>query len=338
MRYDLRVMWIEDSDDWLKEQREVLEILIEELHVSVDFHPVFDVQEVMTSLEANSVGFRGYDIFLIDYDLSKSTKGHDVIGKIREIGVNSDVLFYSSEEETTIRSIVAADAAAYEGIYVANRGSFGERVMTLIQKNAKQLLSLPNIRGFLMDQTSENDYVCKSYIIEHYHTLPESHRQEILEIIAQSIDYELRRLQSLARDFNPEKTDKSIRSILKLPAALFPLEKRYEIFEKMLNAKGNATFQQNSMADYSNDITKQRNTLAHKKLDVCRQQQYLLYYDDLAQFIERQCDDCSSHTNEFKMSMAEWGELRDKVLRYGLLFGQLEMELRQAGLFAGVGN
>lgn len=108
---------------------------------------------------------------------------------------------------------------------------------------------------------------------------------------------------------------KNINKILGLSSELFPISLKYEIFAKMLEYDSELTFDDVTVEQYLSEIVKARNTLAHKKLDVCRTQEYILYYDTMRQLEARKCpEDCIEHSENYKISINEWNELRKKYM------------------------
>lgn len=108
---------------------------------------------------------------------------------------------------------------------------------------------------------------------------------------------------------------KNINKILGLSSELFPISLKYEIFAKMLEYDSELTFDDVTVEQYLSEIVKARNTLAHKKLDVCRTQEYILYYDTMRQLEARKCqEDCIEHSDNYKISINEWNELRKKYM------------------------
>ena len=57
---------------------------------------------------------------------------------------------------------------------------------------------------------------------------------------------------------------------------LFPIHLKYEIFAKMIEFDSGLDFDDVTVEDYINNIVKARNTLAHKKLDVCKTQESII--------------------------------------------------------------
>ena len=91
---------------------------------------------------------------------------------------------------------------------------------------------------------------------------------------------------------------------------------------------GDDEFSEVTIDTYTSEIIKARNTLAHKKVDVCRMQSYVMYADTMKQFKARSCpEDCANHDNSNKYSLDKWRDIRSKVLKFGDEIDKLQMKL-----------
>lgn len=321
MRYDLRILWIEDMPLFYQQTKEILEMYAEDIGVSLKFDYIKDAKEFLNKIEIDSNGFKLYDIFFVDYSLSEDIVGSELIKKLRNKKMDSDILFYSSENEADIRKVVTENLGIYEGVYIANKINFEEKSNYLIRKNARRLTKLSNIRGFLMDQTSENDFIIKSYILHNFCRLTEIQKQEIADILLnfileKSVSFNNRAEEQIVK---LEKNGISnINQTMKIMDELFPIKIKYKIFEKMVKYLDETEFKRVSVQQYIDEIIKTRNTLAHKKLDICRTQKYIKYYDTIKQLENRKCpDSCENHIDDNKYSLDEWTELRKKIQIFG---------------------
>lgn len=269
MRYDLNILWVEDTATYYEETKEILETYAEDNGISLKFHYIQDVNVFFEKIKNNEKGFRLYDIFFIDYSLSSGIVGSQLITDLRAKNMDSDILFYSSDKESEIRRIIEEDIGSFEGVYVANRDNFDDKSYLLINKNARRLTSLSNIRGYLMDQTSENDFTVQSYILYKFDKLTSVQKQEISNILLEYIKTKKHEFTEKVDDqiANLEKDGiKNINKILGLSSELFPISLKYEIFAKMLEYDSELTFDDVTVEQYLSEIVKARNTLAHKKL------------------------------------------------------------------------
>lgn len=331
MRYDLRIMWVEDTPTFFRETKEILEMFAEDNGISLQFDYIENASEFFERMQYDVQGFKLYDVFFVDYSLSDDIVGSSLIKLLRDEKMDSDILFYSSERESDIRETVISNLGSFEGVYIANRTNFEEKSNYLINKNARRLTSLSNIRGFLMDQTSENDYTIKSYILRNYAKLSSEQKQVISEML-------LTYIRTKVQDFNANANEeivklenagiKNINQTLKMMDELFPLKLKYSIFQKMVEFLGETAFEDVTVEQYIEEIVKARNTLAHKKLDVCRTQKYIKYYDTIIQYESRRCPaNCDEHIDDSKYSLEQWDSLRKKVQKFGKSIDSIQKKL-----------
>ncbi len=324
MRYDIRLMWVEDMPKWYNETREIIEMDIEDECLSADINYINDGQELLQKLQREQEGFKLYDIFFIDYSLSNGILGSSIIKELRKTNIDSDILFYSSNNEELIRKAVIDDLGSFEGVYIANRDNFREKCLFLIKKNSKKLLSLSNIRGLLADQTSENDFIVKSYLYKKYNKLNDTQKEEIKNMVLEDMISRQNRYVK-ANEKEIERIEKNgisnINKLLSSANFIVPIELKYKMFDMIIQYSEETIFEKYTIENYIQKIIKLRNNVSHKKLDICRMQKYILYYDNINQFCNRQCPiNCEEHTDGNKISVQEWMDIRKQVLEYGEKF------------------
>ncbi len=331
MRYDLRILWIEDTATFYEDAKDILEMFAEDEGIKLHFEYVQDVEQFAKRMQMDAIGFKLFDIFFIDYTLSADIVGSSVIRNLRNKDMDTDILFYSSEHEADIRDIIKENLGSFEGVYVANRINFNEKACYLIKKNARRLTSLTNIRGFLMDQTSENDFTMKSYILKYFDALSIDQKVEISQMLRNFIEEKSKKVAAESEkqlNLLAENGITNINKTMGLMGDLFPIDLKYQIFQKMVEYLDDNEFTDVTIGTYTEEIIKARNTLAHKKLDVCRKQEYVLYADTMKQFKDRKCPDtCEEHDDANKYSLKQWKDIRGKVLKFGDEIERLQTKL-----------
>lgn len=324
MRYDLKILWVDDVDTYFKENKEIIEMYVEDLGLTVQIEYIQNAQDLLDRLEKEQSGFKIFDMFFIDYSLSLGILGSNVIKQLRNSNVDSDILFYSSEHEADIREAVTKDLGSFEGVYIANRNNFDEKSNYLIKKNSKRLSSLSNIRGLLTDQTSQNDFIVNSYVLSGYQKLKEDQQSEIGQMVLSYMKDQQREFNDKAeREINIIEISgiKDVKKLFKFQNFLFPLELKYQMFQKMIEYNNIAVFGEIDLDDYK-EVTQLRNKLAHKKLELCGFQQHIICSDNIEQHRKRMCppvcDAVSTEGN--RISLDQWDEMRKKVVNYGKCF------------------
>ncbi|MGG1672644.1 hypothetical protein ACIFOE_18750 [Paenibacillus sp. NRS-1783] len=333
MRFDLKLLWVDDLDMYYKENKEIIEMLVEDLGLTVQIEYIQDARTFLDRIKREESGFKTFDMFFIDYSLSFDIVGSSLIKELRSINVDSDILFYSSEHEADIRETISKDLGSFEGVYIANRNNFDEKSTYLIQKNSKRLSSLSNIRGLLTDQTSQNEFIVNSYILQEYPKLNDQQQKGITEMVLNSMKF-----QKLDFDSSADKEIKKIeengnldiKKMFKIRNFLFTLDMKNQVFQKITEFN-NITMSDGTFFEEYKKVTKLRNKLAHKKLEVCAGQKHIISSDNIKQHNDRMCSsDCNALTiDDNKISMAQWESLRKQVLNYGKFFDSILEKLME---------
>ena len=320
MRYDLLVYWVEDTPTWAKSEKDIMRYELQDLGIMVDFKSESNADTAKAEIANSCKGFKKYDLFFIDYNISSDIDGQAIINSLRQNNVDVDILFYSADREKEIRTTISQNLSDFEGVYVANRNTFHEKALALIEKNARKLLSIQNIRGKLMDCTSENDFIIKSYILKKFPELNNDQKKRVVAVINEymksTIITQTEQISSECKKIDESGISK-IKDFMDLPSFIVPLELKYKLFEEISRELGeNATIQ-----NYFSNVVKKRNVLAHKKLDICDNLDHIKYCDTLNQFKNRACNtSCDQCTGEFSITVDEWEQIRKDTNAFTLIF------------------
>lgn len=326
MRENIGILWVEDTKEYYDEAKEILEMYAFDKGIKINFMYVQDAQILLNKLEQQEEGFQSYDICFIDYALSlhSNETGDTIIKKLRQNKVGADILFYSSENLAKIRNIIQEDISAYEGVYVANRANFDEKSSQLLDKNTKKLYSINNIRGILMNETSENDYIMKSYILKEYITLSDEQKREITELIRQKVIDKTSKINDNSKKIISKIEEENIldaNKILSIANDLVGLKDRYEIFEKILQYKSADNIKGAKINNYLDKLVTLRNKLAHRKLEICNSCKYVLHYNDIEDYEQKhccsECDDNCVHAENNKVCIEDWDKLKKELVEFG---------------------
>ena len=308
---DLKIMWIDDSEEWFNSQKESLEINLEDVGISVDFEYCKNAN-VLTSKVLKQPRFEMYDLIFIDYSLSNNIVGDEIIKRIRDNDILVDIIFYSASKEKELVNKIKTNIDLIDGLTIANKDNFIDKAFNSICKIAQKKKSITNMRGVLANVTSENDFVINSYIMENFKEISEAKQQEILDLFLKNQEDTK---NDIIESINYYKSKGKITSINKfLKEKFFPLELKYYIFAKIADDLHDEDAKSFNIDEYFKVIVSSRNKLSHKKLDICSKGSYLKYFDNLKQFNERVCPkDCNSHSDENKISCSEWENIKLKA-------------------------
>lgn len=324
MRFDLCVYWVEDSPGWSDTIKENMQLELEDEGISVEFVTEDNAGTAKQEMANSCLGFKKYDLFFVDYNISSDLTGKDIINALREYNVDVDILFYSMNHEKEIRQMIAENLSSYEGVYIANRETFQEKALNLIHKNLRKLLSIQNIRGKLMDCTSENDFIINSYIRENYPKLTPEQKEridtEILKYVHEKVLPQSESIQTFTKALESSGI-KKIKEFMEKSSVLVPLELRYKLFGLLASELGESEVQ---FENYFSSVVKKRNVLAHKKLDVCAKQDHIKYCDTLSQYQARECtENCLTCDSQHSISINDWESIRKQANHFSLVFDEM---------------
>ena len=349
MRSDINILWIEDSPKWQKQAERLLRLKIEDYGLLTYVNYISEgIPSLYDQIKTEAEGYKVYDIIFVDYNISgdeteneesQKITGDKLIEEFRKYDIDADILFYSQnlKESTDLnkdekKQLILNSSAAFDGIYLANRKDFQEHALKLYKKNIRKLTSVLNIRGLLMDKTSENDYIMKSYLLEKFDRLEDSVKNALSKKIESMINTQVQKVKKETDDVEQLLKTESYKykHLHNLPSYIFPITDRYELFSEMLLLGKNKIFEKKSIKEYQDKIIKTRNNVAHKKIDICKQKKFLKYYDTLKQYNDRICpNDCVEHTDDSKISLENWKETLKLANEYSKLFDEVLSELEK---------
>lgn len=336
MRYNINVLWVEDTRSFYEEEKDILEMFATDNGINVNFEYIEDAKVFFNAMERQKDGFQKYDICFIDYNLSlQSDKfGDSVIKKLRGYNVCTDILFYSADDGPTIKEIVKDDFSSFEGVYVTNREHFDDKSQYLLNKNAKKLYSINNIRGLLMNETSENDYIMKSYLLRKYSLLKDDEKKELAEYIKSIIIENDNNHQSNIKEalkLIDGNTSINVNALLKLPSDILSLNDRYELLKRILNYLEKDKIDSALLDKYLNEIVSMRNKLAHRKLEVCKANKQVMHYSSINDFEQKKCNvNCTKtceHSSDNRVSVETWNDVKKELKNFGQQMDELYIHL-----------
>lgn len=337
MKKDINILWIDDTPVWQKEQQELFELTISDYGLLYGITYYSDADKVIDNLTNEANGFKVFDLIFVDYNISSQYMGNEVIKKLRDNKIDADTLFYSANPPSDLKKEATESGLAFDGVYYAERDEFQSKAIALYQKNIRNLLSLSNIRGFIMDKTSEIDFVINSYIAEKYNELDEAQKAKFIELMNSYFEDDMKAKASksevLKKELGKGVTNLNINKVLRSARDALTQDSRFKLFSRLQEELKTAEEPScHSLATYKDEIISIRNNVAHKKIDISKCQKYILYYDTIKEFLENQCpDDCkgdvSSHSDDKKISLEQWLELVKKTNDYADWFNSILNEL-----------
>jgi len=245
MRIRYNVLWVEDEDSWFESTEELIKDFLIDLGFILQLHRCKSVEEVK-HLAIN--GLREFDLLLVDFNLSGSDSGENVIHFFRNSEILTEVLFYSSAVENVRDSL---KDHGLEGVYTADRRDIISKFEQLVYTTLKKIQEVNTMRGLIMAETSDLDEL----MLEITKSIIES---DISENISQYIEAEIINTTSKLSS----KANSDIKLLEKInDTRLFTSFHKAKTINKLNKLKtiGIDKF----FEEYNKDILSTRNVFAH---------------------------------------------------------------------------
>lgn len=146
-----KILWFEDEVTWFNMERLRINSILQEHYLIPEI-----VRKDGDDFDISELTGNDYDLIIMDYKLAEGTTGDTVVTAIRENNILTDILFYSSEEHNMLTAI-SKGMPPIDGVYLTKRdyNLFTQKAENLINKIVKRSEDLVNLRGFVMDGSSD---------------------------------------------------------------------------------------------------------------------------------------------------------------------------------------
>lgn len=320
-----KILWIDDAEDYVDSTKELVVQAIQNSFMDADIESYSDYDEFKSEKLENfdATSFDFYDLILMDFALSGTT-GDAVIRELRSKEIYTDIVFYSSDKENMESSLKNSDQL--NGVFLADRANLLEIIGRVVQKNLKREYRISNIRGLIMDSTSEFDYICQSTTIALFEKLS-SEQQDV--IVRKAKEYVESAASKSGQNFEGlnKKVGKSfIKNAIQSVEYVMDNKDRYALMGLIVKFFDDGPIAQEDFSQkYSDELIKPRNKLAHAKLvyGKCHQKLHPIKNRSIPS-CDGKCDSCS---NEYDMEKCE--SLRAAIYNYYKVFQNIEKKTNE---------
>lgn len=320
-----KILWIDDAEDYVDSTKELVVQAIQNRFMDADIESYSDYDEFKSEKLENfdATSFDFYDLILMDFALSGTT-GDAVIRELRSKEIYTDIVFYSSDKENMESSLKNSDQL--NGVFLADRANLLEIIGRVVQKNLKREYRKSNIRGLIMDSTSEFDYICQSTTIALFEKLS-SEQQDV--IVRKAKEYVESAASKSGQNFEGlnKKVGKSfIKNAIQSVEYVMDNKDRYALMGLIVKFFDDGPIAQEDFSQkYSDELIKPRNKLAHAKLvyGKCHQKLHPIKNRSIPS-CDGKCDSCS---NEYDMEKCE--SLRAAIYNYYKVFQNIEKKTNE---------
>lgn len=262
MRLKYKILWIENEEDWVDSIYDQIQEHLSDLG--------FEFEKKLIAREEESVNYDEYDLILMDLNLADQPNGAELIERIRNLNVFTDIVFYSSVGIDTLRE--KGREKNLEGVYYSGRtpeNSFVRKVCQVIDSTIKKVQDLSNLRGLVMAEVSDLDslmdeiirkYYVDQSLLDKFHSKITKDKEKNIKKSLENDGIDCEKTCKLNwRQFNIDKLLKIIDSSQKVRAVNILLE-RHKVQGTVLYQSPN---DKGFVDNYNKDIIDVRNNLAH---------------------------------------------------------------------------
>jgi len=161
MNLQYNILWFENDKGWLHSIQEQIEDFFFDDGFLVKIIPYKNAKLLDSTIRDIKSGQLDIDIVLMDYNLLDGDKGNDIIRRIRDKEIYTEIIFYSQKTEVKEKF----KDECIEGIYFSERKDFLLRFKQIVPHTIKKVIDLTNMRGLVMAQTSLLDLEMNKLIL-----------------------------------------------------------------------------------------------------------------------------------------------------------------------------
>lgn len=294
MNLKYKILWIENEKDWVESIEDQLQEYLEDYG--------FIYERKLITKEENDINYNDFDLILMDLNLAEQPNGAELISRIRDLGVFTNVVFYSASGLDILRA--KGKEKELEGVFYSGRtpdAEFVRRVKAVIDSTIKKVQDLNNLRGLVMAEVSELDAMMDIIIPPYFNT--EERMVLFHKHITTNRETTLQKALSCDNKCQLVWRGKSIQEII---SKLDSSQKARTLKIIIEQSRPDLYQEGNFFDDYNNDIIIPRNDLAHCKSEIRDGKEILL---------TRKGDKCFDD-NFFK-------RIRQDILKYSNIFKEL---------------
>ena len=259
-----KILWFEDEVFWYNMESLRINTILQEHYLTPQI-----VRKNGDDFDIAELTGNDYDLILMDYKLAEGTTGDTIVSAIRKNNILTDILFYSSEEQNMLAAI-SKEMPPIDGVYLTKRDYtiFTEKVRNLISKIVKRSEDLVNLRGFVMDGSSDFEVRIQEILNIVWHKFDESEKDVLERAVQKTIKRNENRDQKTKQKVLAENPTfpAAVNSIhfFSHSDRLYLLEKVIKILLENYNLTAEEEFS-SFKSNYEEEISHYRNALGHRK-------------------------------------------------------------------------
>lgn len=248
MKLTYSILWFDDTESFFDAfDREYLEGEIRKWGFAPRIVPVTTEADFK-----RHEPYEAFDLLVVDYNLEQYGHGQKFIAQVREHQVFTEVIFYSAGNKGDLWDAIHKEKL--EGVYVADRGAVGSKIIRVGHQAVRKVLDLENMRGIVMAEVAELDLLLDSILARAIDGLPEEARAEFFKRFHKSATEQADQHSALLAVFSETPTTEILMQLSGSAKRWHNFNRLKKLQERLAKA---------AIGDYEKDIVHPRNHLAH---------------------------------------------------------------------------
>jgi hypothetical protein len=365
MKIKYKIVWLDDQPQTMNKYLDDIKLILEENYFIPDIQDPYISyenfqQSFQTTNDKDIYGevFNDCDLLLIDFNIAEKQENEEMTGamlisQLRSKGIYTETVFYSNAMDEYRKK---ANKQELDNVIYADKTELISKVEKLIKKHVVQSMIISNLRGYLMDCTSDFDFICRNVseyffaklnneqqldilntaekYIHNQYKLENKKFEEINKKYKGKINYQVVSQETAFHEISdiPERI-KKIRKVFGSLESVMLVRDKFRLMALILQMNGIESYSEiysvvqdelkkdtSGIDKYNETIIKHRNKVAHNKLiygSKCKSRIKIVeLFEDMA---------CCCENNECEKSYSydDCKNLRENIYKYYLLFNPL---------------
>jgi uncharacterized protein YbcI len=365
MKIKYKIVWLDDQPETMKKYLDDIKLVLEENYFIPDIQkPYISYENFQQSFQTTSNNdiygevFNDCDLLLIDLNIAEKQEnegktGATLISQLRSKGIYTETVFYSNAMDEYRKN---PNKPELDNVIYADKNELIGKVEKLIKKQVVQSMIISNLRGYLMDCTSDFDFICRNVSEYFFGNLNEEQQLKILtkaeEYIHNQYKSENKKFEEINNKYkgiinyhdfidkttfheisNSVERIKKIRKVFSSLESVMIVRDKFRLMALILEMSGitscseiysvvqkGAKKNKHEQDKYYETIIKHRNKLAHNKLiygSKCKNR------IKIVELLEDMICCCEENECDKSYSYDDCKKLRENIFKYYLLFNPL---------------
>lgn len=329
MKLNYKILWVEDYPKDMQVQIRKIKQLIKNnylLPLGLETGDVFRGYEEFIKYidQRNENDFSDIDLILVDYNLSDASgrTGINIVEQLRKKNIYTDVIFYSGNIDEAIKQVKEYEGELDNVTYTDNAmDKFFLKFEKVLHKQLSLIMQISDLRGYLMDSTSDFDFVARAFVEKFFPLLNPSDKELIYNEIERCIkEQEGRETKKFKKTLTSPHNDIFVNNAMDSQEYVMTVKDKIFVMALIFQKYNceSEEFAEKFAEQYDQKIVKYRNKLAHTKLDYGKNQGGHIKIAKTLDDLECDCSKCRS-----KLTKEECEDLRKHIFEYYNFFNNL---------------